>query len=270
VRQEGRVLLAPGLHRIGSDVVACYLVATDEGVTVVDAGLPGQHAELLVELSRMGRSVADVHGIVLTHGDTDHLGFAERLRRDHGIPVHVHELDADRARGVATPSLGGRQSVRLRPLARFLWYGAREGGLRIPPVTTVATFTDGVTLDLPGHPRIVHLPGHTPGSVAIHVPVVDAVFVGDALTTGHVLTGVRALQPAPFTLDAATALASLDRLAGIDARWVLPGHGPPWDGGTVEAVRRVRLAAACHAGGASCSWRARLGATRGGSSGIFG
>ena len=41
----------------------------------------------------------DVRAIVLTHGDTDHIGFAERLRRERGIPVFVHGLDANRARG---------------------------------------------------------------------------------------------------------------------------------------------------------------------------
>jgi glyoxylase-like metal-dependent hydrolase (beta-lactamase superfamily II) len=44
-------------------------------------------------------------------------------------------------------------------------------------------------------------------------------------------------------LDAATALASLAKLEEIDATWVLPGHGPPWNAGTSEAVRLVRQAA---------------------------
>src|SRR3712207_3143913 len=91
--------LRPGLHRIGNDVVAAYLVATPDGVTVVDAGLSGHWRELVAELAAMGRSVDDVRGVVLTHGDTDHLGFAERLRRDHGVPVHVHRADAARALG---------------------------------------------------------------------------------------------------------------------------------------------------------------------------
>jgi glyoxylase-like metal-dependent hydrolase (beta-lactamase superfamily II) len=100
-------------------------------------------------------------------------------------------------------------------------------------------FADGETLDLPGAPRIIHVPGHTPGSVAVHVPAVDALFVGDALTTGHVLTGARGPRPAPFTLEPEAALASLAKLQAVQATWVLPGHGPPWSGGVAEAVRQI-------------------------------
>ena len=127
---------------------------------------------------------------------------------------------------------------------KFLWYSGRHGGLRIPPVGDVKTFADGAVLELPGSPRIIHVPGHTPGSVAVHVPVVDALFVGDAMTTGNVLTGERGPRPAPFTLDPEGALASLAKLEAIPATWVLPGHGAPWHGGVAESIRQVRQVAA--------------------------
>lgn len=236
--------LAPGLHRIGSDVVNSYLVEDAAGLTIVDAGLPGHWRELDQELTQLGYSLDDVRGIVLTHGDTDHIGFAERLRQANGIVVHVHELDAARARGEIKKPNSGWGRIKLRPLLKFLWYSGRHGGLRIPPVGEVKTFADGEVLDLPGSPRIIHVPGHTPGSVAVHVPVVDALFVGDAMTTGNVLTGERGPRPAPFTLDPEGALASLAKLEAIPATWVLPGHGAPWHGGVAEAIRQVRQVAA--------------------------
>lgn len=234
--------LAPGLHRIGGDVVAAYLVVTDDGVTLVDAGLAGHWRELVAELASLHRTPADVRGLVLTHGDTDHIGFAERLRREHGVPVYVHTADAARARGEVKPETRW-DTWRLGPTARFLAYAARKGGLRTTYLHEVVEIADGDVLDLPGTPRVVGLPGHSPGSVAVHVPAVDAVFVGDALTTRHVLTGAHGPAPAPFTDDPAGALDSLDRLAALDARWVLPGHGTPWDGGTRAIVGQVRAAA---------------------------
>src|SRR3712207_4508603 len=127
--------LRPSLHRIGSTLVNSYLVEESGQVTIVDAGLPGYWSDLPKELAAMGRTLDDVRAVVLTHGDTDHIGFAERLRRERGVPILVHETDAARARKeVAKPNAGwGR--VKLRPLAGFLLYTARKGGLRIPAVT---------------------------------------------------------------------------------------------------------------------------------------
>ena len=235
--------LSPSLHQIGSNIVNCYLVEDAGQITVVDAGLPGQWRELVDTLAQMGRSLDDVRAIVLTHGDTDHIGFAARLHRERGVPIYIHELDAARARGEVKKATGGWGKVGVRPLARFLLYSARRGGLRIPALTEVVTFTDGTTLDVPGAPTVIGLPGHTEGSVAYHFLSVDALFVGDAMTTRSVLTGEAGPRPAPFTLDRVQALASLERLSDVHTTWVLPGHGEPWSDGVPEAVRRFRSAA---------------------------
>jgi len=233
--------LAPSLHRLGSSsLVNSYLVEEAGQVTIVDAGLPGYWRDLPAELTAMGRTLDDVRGVVLTHGDTDHIGFAERLRTERGIPVFVHELDAARARGEVKKPTTGWGPMKLRPILGFLAYGARKGALRIKYVTEVVAFRGGDTLDLPGQPRIVHMPGHTPGSSAIHIPAVDAVFVGDAMTTRSVLTGELGPHLAPFTLEPAQAKESLAALERVDATWVLPGHGDAWSGGAAAAVAEIR------------------------------
>ncbi len=234
--------LAPRLHQIGSNIVNCYLVEDAGQITIIDAGLPGQWHELRDELARMGRSLDDVRALILTHGDTDHIGFGARLRRERGVPVYVHALDAPRARGeVKKAAAWGR--VKFGPVAGFLLYAAPRGGLRVPPVDEVVTLEPGATLDVPGAPRVLAVPGHTPGSVAYHMPLVDAVFVGDSMTTRSVLTGETGPRPAPFTLDPSQANASFERLVELDARWVLPGHGPAWRHGIAEAVRRYETEA---------------------------
>ncbi|GAB3386125.1 MBL fold metallo-hydrolase [Humibacter soli] len=233
--------LAPGLHRVGNDIVAAYLVEDDSGVTLIDAGIAGQFTDLQRELSTMGRTVSDIRGVVLTHGDSDHIGYAERLRRDNGIPVYIGEADAARARGEESthPEWG---KVRVGAITGFLWYTLRKGGMRTTYLKEVVPVHDGDVLDLPGHPRIVALPGHSAGSIAIAVPSVDAVFVGDALTTRNVLTGARGALPAPFTDDPDVARASHAKLASVDATWVLPGHGTPWNRGTKEIAAELARA----------------------------
>jgi glyoxylase-like metal-dependent hydrolase (beta-lactamase superfamily II) len=232
--------LAPSLHRLGSSLVNSYLIEEAGLITIVDAGLPGYWQDLPAELAAMGRSLDDVRAVVLTHGDTDHIGFAERIRRERGVPVYIHELDAARARAEVKKPSSGWGPVRIRPLAGFLLFTARKGGLRIPPVMEVVTFEDGATLDVPGSPRAIHLPGHTPGSVALHVSAVDAVFMGDAMTTRSVLTGEVGPRPAPFTLQPSQAMSSLAKLGGVEAAWVLPGHGEASSEGLTEVLRQVR------------------------------
>jgi glyoxylase-like metal-dependent hydrolase (beta-lactamase superfamily II) len=233
--------IVPGLHRVGPDsIVNSYLLEESGEVTIIDCGAPGLWPLVPAELAAMGRSLEDVRAIVLTHGHTDHIGYAERARRERGLPVMVHEADEALARKqVPNPAQQGG-GMKIGALLRFLAWGARRGLLRVPVLTEVSTYGDGATLDVPGAPQVVLVPGHTPGSAALHVPSRDALFVGDAMATYAVTTGERGPRIAPFSADPAQALASLARLEHLDARLVLPGHGDAFDGGVGEAVRQAR------------------------------
>lgn len=233
--------IAPHIHRLGNDIVASYLVEMPEGITLIDAGLPGHWSDLQDELALLGRPLSDVRGLVLTHGDSDHIGFAERLRRETGAPVYVHAADAERAQTGTKPKVA-TGPMKIGPAARFMAYAVRKNGLRTRYVQEVQVVEDGDILDLPGSPVVVGMPGHSPGSIAVHVPTADAVFVGDALTTRHVLTGRDGAQPAPFTDDTAQADDSLDRLAALGASWVLPGHGAPVNESPSAVAAAVRAA----------------------------
>lgn len=235
--------LDASLHRIGNTIVSAYLVVTPEGVTVIDAALSGHWRELLTELASIGLTVDDVKGVILTHGDSDHVGFAERLRRDHGVPVFIHAGDAERAKGGPKPATA-KQSMKLGPLLGFAAYTLRKGGARTEWLTEVVEVQGGETLDLPGSPQIISMPGHSEGSIAVYVPIADAIFVGDGLTTRHVLTGTEGPQPAPFTDEPAQAIASLQAIVSTKAKWVLPGHGAPWSEGVDAAVAAVESVAA--------------------------
>jgi len=217
------------LIRIGDDLVAMHAISTDEGITLIDAGLPGDRRALQKALRDAGHDLADIRGVVLTHGDSDHIGIAEWLRAERGVSVHVHEADAARARGEEKSHAAGG-AWRLGATIRFLVTGIRRGALRTRHLGEVRTFHDGDVLDLPGRPEIIGLPGHSAGSVAIRVPAADAVFLGDAVTTRNVLTGVQAVAVGPFSDEPDQTPASLERLRGLPERRMLPGHGPEFSG----------------------------------------
>ena len=235
--------IADGVHRIGNGLINSYLLGEGSDVTIIDAGIPGYWSDLPRELATMGRTLDDVRAVVLTHGHSDHIGFAERARRDRGVPVRIHELDAALARGEVPNPAKGAGPIRPLPLLRFLLLSIAKGALRTKRLGEVATFGDGATLDVPGSPRVILLPGHTPGSAALHVPDRGCLFIGDAIATVAVTTGATGPMVAPFTADPPLAVASLSRLDGLEAEWVLPGHGQPWTGGVAEAIRIVRASA---------------------------
>ncbi|OJU38793.1 MAG: MBL fold metallo-hydrolase [Microbacterium sp. 69-10] len=223
------------LIRIGDDLVAMHAISTAEGITLIDAGLPGDRRALQAALHAAGHDLADIRGVVLTHGDSDHIGIAEWLRAEHGVPVHVHEADAARARGEEKSRAAGG-AWRLGATIRFLATGIRRGALRTRHLGEVRTFRDGDVLDLPGRPEIIGLPGHSAGSVAIRVPAADAVFLGDAVTTRNVLTGVQAVALGPFSDAPGQTPGSLERLRGLPERRMLPGHGPEFAGTADELI----------------------------------
>lgn len=232
--------ITTGVHRLGSGLINAYLVEENGEVTIIDAGLPGYWADLPAELAAMGRALTDVRAVVLTHGHTDHIGFAERARTELKVPVSVHEIDAALARGEIPNGAGRAGSIRIGPLLRFLVLNLSKGALRTKHLAEVSTFGDGATLDLPGSPRVILLPGHTPGSAALHFASLGALFVGDAMATISVASGFSGPMIAPFSADRVTALASLARLDDVEAAWLLPGHGLPWTGGVDTAVTKIR------------------------------
>jgi glyoxylase-like metal-dependent hydrolase (beta-lactamase superfamily II) len=147
--------------------------------------------------------------------------------------------------GAAPKNESGVARYLLRPEAYRTLFGLiRRKGLKVVPIRELSTFDDGETLDVPGHPRVVHTPGHTEGSCAIWFERQRALVTGDALAMRNPLTGRTGPQIAPDGLnkDSDRALRSLDTLAPLPVDVVLTGHGEPWTDGIAEAVRRAKLA----------------------------
>jgi glyoxylase-like metal-dependent hydrolase (beta-lactamase superfamily II) len=237
------VEVAPRIHRVGAEIVSSYLVEDGGEVVLVDASAPANWSTQPDALAAIGRSLDDVRAVLLTHGHDDHIGFAEQARRA-GIAAHVHEADSALVRGEEKNRISVAGPYRPVPLIRFLVYYVRHGLLRVPRIQEVMTFGDGATLDVPGAPQVTHVPGHTLGSAALHFPVHDALFSGDAINTLAVTSGRTGPRLSPFNRDRVQALDSINRLKDVAATHVLPGHGAPWSQGVQAALAAVRAAEA--------------------------
>lgn len=241
---EASTLVATGVHRLGSPLVNFYLVEDGGQLTLVDAGLPAFRAQLEERLRALGHSLSDVEAVILTHAHADHVGVAEGVRRDAPAPVHVPEADADQARTGKSHDREGSMLPYLRhPAAwRLLAAFARAGGGRPTRIEQVTTFSGPGELDVPGRPRVVPTPGHSPGHVAFHLPERGVLFAGDAMCSYHPLTGERGpqLMPKSFAHSNAKCLESLDALEPLEADVTLFGHGEPWSQGVPAAVAQAR------------------------------
>ena len=238
--------VAKGIHRLTQGVVNFYLVEEGGTFVLVDAGTPRDWDLLTRTVPALGLDLSSLDAILLTHAHSDHTGFAELARTTTGARVFVHRSDLDVAKGGKRGKNDGKLTTYLlkAEFYRTVFSLARRGGSRIVPVQEASTFGEGETVDVPGRPRVVHAPGHTPGSAALFFEDRRAILTGDVLVTWNPLTGRVGPQVMPSGLnrDTPQALRSLGALEGVPADVLLPGHGEPWTDGTVEAVRAARAA----------------------------
>ncbi len=232
--------VADRIYRLGAELVNWWMVEDGGKVTVVDAGTPKQYEQLPAALSRLGRTMADVEAIVLTHAHSDHAGSAARIQGASPARVHVHQGDVALAEGKAKREYERHFARDLghRFVWKTIWFFARSGLGRVPPVYELSVFDHGEVLDIPGRPKVIHTPGHTDGSACIEFPDRKAIMTGDALVTINLVTGERSprIMPGSFNKNSPEALESLNELKGSGAELILPGHGEPWHGSVDAAV----------------------------------
>jgi glyoxylase-like metal-dependent hydrolase (beta-lactamase superfamily II) len=237
--------VVPGVWRAGTRYVNWYVVdGGAAGLTVVDAGLPRYREQLMPTLAAIERAPSDVRAVVLTHGHIDHIGMAAALA-ESGATVHLHPADMPLA---AAP----RTNTSQRPAWHYLkwpasWafaaHAVAQGVSKPDPMPDAAPLVDGATVEVPGSPSVTHVPGHTDGSCVLEFREHGVVFVGDLMCTLSFLSGRPAdpqLQTRASNRSSAQAMQSLDRLQGIAAHTVLPGHGGPWLDGVEAAAASAR------------------------------
>lgn len=232
--------VAQGIHRFDTGPFNWYLIVEDGRFTLVDAGFPGHYLTFLEGIQSLGLVLKDLEAIILTHAHADHTGFAERVRKETRVPVFVHREDAAMASRVLQLPWWGLLSNAWRPFtAGMLGRALVNGVFTFPSIEEVQTFEDGAILDVPGHPQVLHLPGHTAGECAFFLPQRNALITGDTLVTLNLFTGEQGKPQVPHRLlnrNDQLAHRSLTRLKELGNLTVLPGHGAPWKGPVEEAI----------------------------------
>lgn len=227
--------ITPTVWQLPFPVGHVYLVALpDDGYALVDTGIPGSAPAVLDALAALGGRPEQLRQIVLTHCHMDHMGSAADLAAATGARVLAGALDAPYIRGTAP-----EPTPVLAPAERSLHEGvmadlAASGMPALRPAEVDTVLHDGDTLDGWGEPvRVLHVPGHTPGGIALHLPESRLLFPGDLIATApdgrHAVLG-------PFNVAREEAVASFRRLAALDVDTVCVPHGVPLRTGAREVL----------------------------------
>ncbi|MEU3842925.1 MBL fold metallo-hydrolase [Streptomyces sp. NPDC028635] len=226
------VELLPRLHLLRFPVGQAYLWRDgDDDLTLIDAGPVGSGGALAEAITSLGLAPGAVRRIVLTHFHEDHAGGAGEWGE---VPVLAHRLDAPYVRQERPGPPPVLQDWE-RPLHAEVTRGLPPLSEATPPPVAHAV-SDGDVLDFGGGARVVHVPGHTDGSIALHLPAHGVLFTGDTIAASPVDGTV---MPGVFNLDRERALASLRQLAGLETEVACFGHGDAVTAGAGAVLREV-------------------------------
>jgi glyoxylase-like metal-dependent hydrolase (beta-lactamase superfamily II) len=236
------VQVTDSVHMARTNLVNWTIVVDGDGVLLIDAGFPGQRAEVVASLRQLGFSPSDVRAILLTHAHIDHFGTAIWLAAEHGVPVYCHPDEVGHARRryleQASPAAVALHAWQPRWLK---WSAdiARRGAFVKAGIPSAQALTTDVAATLPGGPLAIPTPGHTRGHCSY---LVDGVLVsGDALVTGH----PTAKRPGPqllhrvFNHNQNDCVRSLGALSMLETDVLLPGHGDVWRGPILDLAAQA-------------------------------
>jgi glyoxylase-like metal-dependent hydrolase (beta-lactamase superfamily II) len=208
--------------------------AGPEAWVLIDAGVAGSAGLIRrAAAERFGEAARPV-AIIMTHGHFDHAGGLETLAEEWDVPVFAHELEMPYLNGAASyppadPGVGGGMMALLSPLYPRSPYNVARWLRPLP--------ADGSIPHMPGW-KWIHVPGHTPGQVALWREGDRVLFAADAFITTRQESAYGVLAQAPemhgppmyFTQDWAAARNSVELLAALEPELVITGHGPAMQG----------------------------------------
>jgi glyoxylase-like metal-dependent hydrolase (beta-lactamase superfamily II) len=219
---------------------------TDRGPVLIDTGWddPASYDALAGGLTAIGTSIADIHGVLVTHAHPDHHGLSGQVREASGAWIAMHAADIDvvrrirRADPVAWLGLlidgldaAGAPEEHLGPMREARAARAEGNRMRTLPGLRSALpdreIVPGERLPLAGRRlRAVWTPGHTPGHVCLYDEDGRRLFSGDHLlpeVTPHI--GLyEDPEDATVTDPLGDYLDSLERIGRLEVAEVLPAH----------------------------------------------
>lgn len=218
--------------------VNCYLLKENSKFILFDTGghlfmdktFSNRREELEKKLDTYGCTPNNLSLIVLTHGDNDHATNAAFLRKKFNTKIAMHSADVEL---VKNPSL--EKALENSNYNYFLYkivFRLIKNKLKNLTKKILNEFesfnpdiivNDGDSLLQYGfHCKVLHLPGHTPGSIGILTE-------GGDIIVGDTLANIKKPTAAPNAANFELLNKSINKLKTMDIKTVYPGHGTPFN-----------------------------------------
>lgn len=223
--------------RIDLNGVNAYLLKSDNGFVLVDAGGPllldkeavDRGAILEKTLDKEGCNARNLHLIILTHGDLDHVFYAPYIKDKYKSKIAIHKNDCYL---VNKPTIDDfMNSFKYRSFTYKIVFKLMKDKIYkigMKQLGAFETFSPDILIDdhfnlsdFGAQGEVLHIPGHTLGSIGILTK-------DNHLISGDVLANMKKPEMAPNAYDFELLSHSVNKLKQFKINRVYPGHGEPF------------------------------------------
>ena len=214
--------ILPDTHMIDGINANSYLLLGDQ-ITLVDTGMPGSQEKIFNYLQNMLKSKPeDIKTIVITHHHIDHTGSLYELKKATNADVAAFKDEADYISGKKPASGPFYMRIGNRLMSFFTSYTKVEPDIILKEDDVVEGY------------RVIHTPGHTPGSISLYNPDNRVIIVGDTLRfDGDKVNG----PPSMLIEDHEALKKSIEKISKLDCEVMLSGHGKPIPENASELIK---------------------------------
>lgn len=207
-------------------VINPTLIWDNDIVILVDAGFPGQLAQIRQAIEKAGVSFNKLNMIILTHHDIDHIGSLSTIIKEmpDGVKVLAHEIEKSYINGGKTPlKVAALESkLNLLPENMKIMYEKIKAAFKDCKVDIDKTLIDGDELPYCGGIEIIFTPGHTLGHICLYLKQSKILIAGDML---RVKDGNLMKVDSSTNFDTILSIKSLKKLTDFDIETVICYHG---------------------------------------------
>ena len=206
------------LWQLKMGMVNAYLLETDDGLLLVDAGWPNKAEAIFKAVQESGQNPADIRHLVLTHGHIDHAGSAAEVRRRTCARSYAHAADLELIIKGEAERPGTTVTPGIIPAIAYLLF-IKPGGTTYESFAVDQTLKDGETLPMANDVEVIHSPGHCAGHIALLLRQEGILIAGD------ICSNIMGLGYSVLNEDRALARTSILRVAAYPFERAAFGHG---------------------------------------------